>query len=447
MLKSAWYYYQENHITIQIEEIIEGMSLIRFVHAADLHLDSPFSGLSSVAPEISHVLHQATFDAYKRIIDLCIDEKVDALLVAGDVFDGADRSLKAQLKFIEGLNRLEEAGIRSFICHGNHDPLDGWEANLSLPKGCYRFGPKVERVSVFPDEPQRALIYGVSYPQREVRENLIPGFGQAEPGVLCIGLLHANVGGNTEHESYAPCTLADLESTGINYWALGHVHTRDTLKEMNPTVVYPGNPQGRHPNERGERGVYLVEVSDSGQVRKEFRPVDVVRWETVSLDIADLESEQALIETMDERLSVCKLDADDRSLVIRLELCGRGQLHRTLARQDFVSDLLDQVNESWSHQRPFVWCERILISTALPIDRETRRQGTDFLGDLLKLCDEIRDDQDALAEMQKLLGDIYNRGNASQYLRGHLPESDEIRSMIAVAEDLCLMELLDEEDD
>ena len=120
------------------------MPLLRFVHAADLHLDSPFTGLKAAAPDnVANALYAATFTAYENIIDLCIDEGVDALLVAGDVYDGKDRSLRAQLKFVEGLRRLDEAGIRSFVCHGNHDPLDGWEAKLNYPPGCKRFGRDV----------------------------------------------------------------------------------------------------------------------------------------------------------------------------------------------------------------------------------------------------------------------------------------------------------------
>ena len=138
------------------------MPNLRFVHAADLHLDSPFSGLRSLAPDnVTSALRQATFDAYENIIDLCIAERADALLIAGDVYDGADRSLRAQLRFVDGLRRLDAAGIRSFICHGNHDPLNGWEARLDLPQGCVRFGDDVTGESVFPDEPDRATVYGM----------------------------------------------------------------------------------------------------------------------------------------------------------------------------------------------------------------------------------------------------------------------------------------------
>ena len=141
------------------------MTRIRFVHAADLHLDSPFVGIRAAAPDnVASALHDATFAAYENIIELCIEEEVDALLVAGDVYDSADRSLRAQLKFVDGLKRLDEAGIRSFVCHGNHDPLDGWEARLDYPPSCTRFGPDFEAVPVFENDPSRAVVHGISYP-------------------------------------------------------------------------------------------------------------------------------------------------------------------------------------------------------------------------------------------------------------------------------------------
>ena len=301
------------------------MSKLRFVHAADLHLDSPFSGLRAIAPEeVSSTLRSATFDAYKNIVNLCIEERVDALLVAGDVYDGADRSLRAQLKFVEGLSRLHEAGIRSFICHGNHDPLDGWEARLDLPGGCVRFGPQVTGEPVFPKDPRRATVYGMSYPQSEVRENLSPCFRDLPDGGFRIGLLHANVGGNTDHDSYALCSVADLEETGIDYWALGHVHTRAVLRGENPAIVYPGNTQGRHPNELGERGVYLVEVDDSGRVELEFRAVDVVRWELRHVDIGGLSDQQRVLTAISEAAGSALEGAGGRPAVLRLVLNGRG---------------------------------------------------------------------------------------------------------------------------
>ena len=425
------------------------MVKLRFVHAADLHLDSPFRGIRSEAPEhVADTLHRATFDAYRNIIDLCLREHVDALLVAGDIYDGADRSLRAQLKFVEGLARLDTAGIRSFICHGNHDPLDGWEARLDLPSGCFRFGAEVTGEPVFPGEPERATVYGVSYPRREVRENLSPLFADAAASRgFGIGLLHANVGGNLDHDSYAPCSVADLADTGLDYWALGHVHTRRVLRQERPTVVYPGNPQGRHPNEPGARGVYLVDVDDYGVVGLEFRAVDVVRWETLLLDIGGLETEQALIDAANDLAESALAATYGRSVVARLTLTGRGPLHRWLRREGPVNDVRDQLNDRYANSENWLWCEGVYLDTASPVDREQLARREDFAGDLARFGGEIRENPDALAELRDALRVLYVNSNAAPYLRSYLPPDDELRELLAAAEDECLASLVSEEDE
>ena len=429
------------------------MARLRFVHAADLHLDSPFRGIRSEAPGyVADSLRRATFDAYENIIALCLRESVDALLVAGDVYDGADRSLRAQLKFVEGLARLDAAGIRSFICHGNHDPLDGWEARLSLPPGCVRFGPQVTGEPVFADAPERAAVYGVSYPTREVRENLTPLFTQASlGGGFGIGLLHANVGGNPNHDSYAPCSVTDLAETGLDYWALGHVHTRQVLRQERPTVVYPGNPQGRHPLETGERGIYLVEVDDYGAVSLDFHPVDVVRWETLEVGVAGLEAEQELLDAVDSATAACADAAGGRSVVFRLALAGRGPLHLWLRSAGTVEELRERVNEQYapstSSGQAWLWCERIQADTASPVDREQVALREDFAGDLARLGGELRGDPAALGELRDALRVLYANSNAAPYLRNHLPSDEELLELLAAAEDECLASLVHEEDE
>ena len=424
------------------------MTRLRFVHAADLHLDSPFKGIRSVAPsDVADTLTSATFDVYRNIIDLCIQEKVDALLVAGDIYDGADRSLRAQLRFVEGLAQLDRSGVRSFICHGNHDPLDGWEARLDLPAGCVRYGPKVEGFPVFPDEPARAVVYGVSYPTREVRENLTPLFANARSGQgFKIGLLHANVGGNQGHDSYAPCSVSDLADTGLDYWALGHVHTRQTLQDAEPAIVYPGNPQGRHPNEPGARGVYLVEVDDRGAVQLDFRPVDVVRWETLSLDIGPLEEEQALVTAVDDLVEEALSDAQGRSVVVRLELVGRGRLHNWLRTRDTVGDIQEHINDRYANRSSWLWCEGIRVDTASPVDRDLAAQREDFVGDLVRLGEEIGGSAAGLAELRKVLEPLYSRREVRELLAGIISTDDGLRDILAYAEAECLAALVRDEE-
>ena len=425
------------------------MSTIRFIHAADLHLDSPFRGIRSEAPaHVAHALGSATFDAYRNIIDLCMQEEVNALLVAGDIYDGADRSLRAQLRFIDGLAQLSRAGIRSFICHGNHDPLDGWEARLDLPEGCVRFGAQVEGFPLVPDEPGRGIVYGISYPTREVRDNLAPLFAAAvsrDQGYR-IGLLHANVGGNQDHDSYAPCSLTDLADAGFNYWALGHVHTRQVLRTGDPTVAYPGNPQGRHPNEPGARGVYLVEMDDHGGMNLEFHAVDAVRWETLTLDIGPLETEQALLDKMDDLAGAALDTAEGRCVVARLELTGRGPLHRWLTNPGTAEEVRERLNENHANQDTWLWCEGLRLATASPVDRETALGREDFVGDLLRLSSGLRTGEDTPAELRELLQPLYGRREVRDLLRDHVPTDEDLRELLALAEEECLAALAEEDE-
>ena len=414
---------------------------LRFVHAADLHLDSPFRGIRATAPDnVARALYSATFDSYRNIVDLCITESVDALLVAGDIYDGADRSLRAQQAFIDGLRSLDAAGIRSFVCHGNHDPLDGWEARLSYPDGCHRFGPDFNAVPVFPDAPERGLVYGISYPTRDVYDNLVARLGQVDAAAFTIGLLHANVGGNTDHALYAPCSLDDLAQSGIDYWALGHVHTCQVMRERAPTVVYPGNPQGRHPNEPGARGVYLVEVDDTGNISLDFRATDTVRWEQAGIDISALETEQDLLDAIDDAIQSLLDDADGRSVVIRVTLTGRGELNRFLRQPSAVDDLLAGVNDQWADRLPFAWCERIQDETAPAIDRDALRSGEDFLAEVLRTADQVREDPAAL---QDGLADLYQHRRFRQHLVALTEE--EMASLLDEAEALAV-NLLAEDD-
>ena len=415
---------------------------LRFVHAADLHLDSPFTGIRATAPEnVAKALYSATFDSYQNIIDLCISEGVDALLVAGDIYDGADRSLRAQRSFIDGLRSLDSAGIRSFVCHGNHDPLDGWEARLEYPTGCHRFGADFQAVPVFTDEPDRALVYGISYPTRDVYENLVSRLGEVDGRAFTVGLLHANVGGNADHALYSPCSLDDLVRSGIDYWALGHVHARQILHERTPTVVYPGNSQGRHPNEAGARGVYLVEVDADGNVSLDFRPTDTVRWERARVDISALETEQDLLNEIDDAMQSLLDSAEGRSVVARMILTGRGELNQFLRQPDAVDDLLEGVNDQWAGRLPFVWCERIEDETGAAIDREALRAGEDFLAEVLRTADLLKEHPDTF---RGGLAELYEHARHRRYLDAFTDE--EIAALLVEAENMAVGLLVEEDD-
>ena len=422
------------------------MPRLRFVHAADLHLDSPFVGLKAAAPEnVASALRDATFSAYENIIDLCIEEQVDALLVAGDVYDSADRSLRAQLRFVEGLRRLDEAGIRSFICHGNHDPLDGWEARLDYPKSCTRFLKDAQAVPIFKEDPGRGVVHGISYAAGDVAENLVPRLGRGDPETFSIGLLHASVGSDAAHERYAPCSLHDLERSGIDYWALGHVHTRQVLSERSPTVVYAGNPQGRHPNESGARGVCVVDVDEGKNVQLDFRAVDTVRWARTRMDVSQME-EQDLIDALHQRMDQALAESDGRLVVLRIALVGRGTIHASLQQPRVIEELMSKVNDEWSERSPFAWCERIEDETATPFNREERVEGADFLAEVLKTVDHAKDNAELLDRLRIGLAGLYEHRRYRSHLSDHAPGGDDLLLLIEEAEAI-VVDLLARDDD
>ena len=411
------------------------MTLLRFVHAADLHLDSPFVGIKAVAPEhVASALHDATFSAYENIVKLCIDERVDALLVAGDVYDSSDRSLRAQLKFVAGLNQLHEAGIRSFVCHGNHDPLDGWEARLDYPPSCTRFVAEFEAAPVFEDEPERAVVHGISYPTRDISDNLVRGLGKVDSNTFSIGLMHTNVDGNASHGSYAPCSLDDLKLSEISYWALGHIHTRQILSDQSPAVVYPGNSQGRHPNENGARGVYLVEVDIAGNVQLDFKAVDTVRWQRSVLDISQMETEQELLDSLDQSMTAAQAGAGGRPVVLQLTLVGRGSLHSALRQPNHIEDLIDNLNGEWEGRSPFAWCERIEDETGAPFNRQERIEGSDFVAELLRTVDRAKDDPELQERLGAGFSDLYHHNRYRKLLSDDLPSADDFAALIDEAE-------------
>ena len=423
------------------------MTQLRFVHAADLHLDSPFTGMRAEAPSnVADALYRATFDAYDNIIDLCISECVDALLVAGDIYDSADRSLRAQRAFINGLGRLDEAEIRSFVCHGNHDPLDGWEARLTYPPSCHRFGPSFERVPVFVEDHDRAVVSGISYPTRDVMRNLVSDLDTVDSDSFSIGLVHASVGNNPGHAPYAPCTLEDLVQSGIHYWALGHVHNQQVLHEREPTVVYPGNPQGRHSNETGPRGVYLVEVSDSGEIMLDFRSTDIVRWVRPVLDISKVETEQDLLDRIGELLQESLSSTAGRCAVARITLSGRGVLYDYLRRPETIEGLREDINQEWERRSPFVWCERIENQTESPFNREERLEGSDFVAEFLRVCDRAKTDRAFQDQIIQDFLELYGHRTHKRNLRAPPSNEEEISAVIDEAESIALNLLIQDDE-
>ncbi len=365
----------------------------KFVHAADLHLDTPFRGVPADSG-LTGTFQQATFRAFSRIVDLCLREHVAFLLLAGDLFDAKDRSVRARLALRRELERLDVAGIRAFIVHGNHDPLSGDTGALGLPGTVKVFGPDWEEVEVHREGRLLCRVQGLSYPDVEVRENLSARFRRTAPD-FTVGLLHANLGGAEGHANYAPCTVEDLAARGLDYWALGHVHTRAEYALPGGAVaVYPGNPQGRHVNEPGERGCVLVEVEE-GRTRRRFVPVDGVRWHRLEVTLTGLGTLEALMGAVTEQVDAsCAQELDGHA--VRLTLTGRGPLHRELSRPEALGQLEAELREQLSRRHPPVLLESLRDASRPEVDLETVRLSGGFTGTLLAEAEALAGDAEAL---------------------------------------------------
>ncbi len=415
------------------------MPAFQFVHTADLHLDSPFQGLSEVAPGLQSVLREATFQAFEGIIDLCINREVNFLLIAGDIHDASDRSLRALTRLRHGFERLAEHHIRVFMCHGNHDPLTGWSGSFSWPDNVCVFDAKeVAAKPVVVRGVEIAKIYGVSYGMEKVTANLAQQFQKEPDAPWSIGLLHTNVGNDPNHGNYAPCQVDDLVHAGMNYWALGHVHTHRILREQDPLIIYPGNTQGRHVRETGPRGCYLVEVDSQGCAHPEFVPVDVVRWYDERLTIEGLEDFDELLGRMDERVHALRQQFEGRGAIVRWRFQGRGVLHRELIKPGRLEDLLVTLREKWGMGSQFIWSESIVDRTGREVDIEALRQEENLLGDFLRFAEV--GDETRLQELRQVIEPLFEDPRVYRHLGE--PSDEQLREWVQAAQHLGIDRLL-----
>ncbi|HET8776426.1 MAG TPA: DNA repair exonuclease [Candidatus Limnocylindria bacterium] len=418
----------------------------RFLHTGDLHLDSPLEGLSAQAPpDVLAILRGATIDAWRNIVRTALDERVDFVVVAGDVFEVESPTLLGQTRFRDGLVELAAAGIASFVVHGNHDPLDGraWAPSLEFPDAVHRFGTAAgESAPVVRGGREIARVHGRSYPRSAVTENYAAAFRADAGAPFSIGLLHTNVGDRPGHHNYAPCSAADLRASGMDYWALGHIHQPGQVL-ADPPAWYCGIPQGRDPGELGAHGCYVVDVDAARRVTPRFVATDVVRWQPVEVSIVGLPDDEALARACREAVGSALDGADGRSLVVRLRLTGRGPLHAHLARRGYLTDLRELLNDETAGMRPFGWVESVRDATRSEVDIEVRRDAPDFVGDFLRTV--------AAARRGERTTDPEEHERWSASLRGAIAplfeESQRGRKFLAVSrptDDALSGELLDD---
>ncbi|HVY15292.1 MAG TPA: DNA repair exonuclease [Rhodopila sp.] len=307
---------------------------MKFLHAADIHLDSPLKGLASNDRIPGDITRHCTRRAFSNLIDLAIAEDVAFLIIAGDLYDGDWRDYSTGLFFIREMHRLARP---CFLIRGNHDARSLITRNLTLPDNVREFSSRAAQTIHLPEH--RVALHGRSFPDRTVPEDLSVAYPDRVPDCLNIGLLHTSAEDPAgEHDTYAPCRIEGLIAKGYDYWALGHIHQRATLHPGEPWIVFPGNLQGRHAHEPGGKGATLVTVRDGAIVGVEHRDLDVLRWAAVDVDLTDTETMAEVAAKLRFELEAATRQADGRPLIVRVTLTGATACHGALAADPHAID-------------------------------------------------------------------------------------------------------------
>lgn len=405
------------------------MAPLRFIHCADLHLDRPFQGLTDIPPAIAERVRESTFRSLHRIVSAAIGHEVDFVVIAGDLFDGENRSLRAQARFRTEMERLWANGIEVFAVHGNHDPLEAKWVPLNLPENVHIFGLEVEMIPYLKDGETLAHLYGFSYKQRAVNEGQGPYYHKIPGARYHIGILHGQEeNSHSEHAAYAPFSVGELLEKGFDYWALGHIHKRSLLHE-DPIIYYPGNIQGLHPKETGEKGCVLVELNGKSANHSLISTAEVV-WSACDISIRDLRDGGQLLEACETRLD--SLRCNNASVLAVLHLTGSGPIHSYMLDETHVEDLLAALQEGEADRRDFVWPVSVKLDTTPEWDRDELKKENHFIGDLLKLIDE--------ENIEDSLASLWRNRRAKKHLEA--VGNEEERELLKDAEHLLLAELL-----
>lgn len=388
----------------------------RFVHTADLHLDSPLASLALRNGELGALVRGATRRALERIVDLAVAEAVDAVLVAGDLYDGAQTSMATALFLMGQMRRLEAAGIRVFVIRGNHDAQSQITRELTFPPNVHVFDGRGKPVLAGRLTDGREVhVHGISFAQPQAPASLLPAFRAPLADAVNIGMLHTSLAGAARHDPYAPCSLAELAAHGFDYWALGHVHQR-RVHARAPWIVMPGNPQGRDVNEAGEKGVTLVTVADDGTIACEERLVAVAVFERLTVDLSGVADWQAMLGRVEAALAAAR--PAGAHLVARLALAGATPLAWRLRRDE---DLLDGELANLAASLGDCWIEGTELLVTAPAQDDGGAAGP-----LLELARLMRDDVAASHAYREDLGAL-----VADFLR-QLPR--EARALLAADE-------------
>ncbi len=412
---------------------------MKFVHAADLHIDSPMRGLDRYEGAPAKSLRFATRRALENLVSFCIAEEASFLLLAGDIFDGSWKDYGTGLFFATQMTRLREANVPVVLVRGNHDAASSVVKALRLPENVRELSSKkpetVELSSI------GVCIHGQSFAQRMTTEDLASRYPRFVPGALNIGLLHTSVDGREGHEPYAPTTVATMQAKGYDYWALGHVHAREVLSTQ-PWIVFPGNLQGRHARETGAKGATVVTTEDGRVTGATHRALDVARWEVVRIDAGQAADALDVVDLARRSLESIAEGLHDRVLAARVVVVGRTRANAGIRRDldRFESELRAAATDVGGGR---IWVEKAIVLTTSTHDAEAVSAEASAIGHLARRLAAIKENQGELTELAAIFSELEKR--LPPELRESLPLGDPetVRALLSDVEQTLVPRLLE----
>lgn len=322
----------------------------RFLQCGDLHLGAPFRYLKSLGRSWDEMMCRATYRSFQNVVDLALRERVAAVLITGDIYNGEDHNLEGQMQFVKGCERLQEGRIPVYVVQGNHDVAESWSRHITLPNQVHICSSeRIDRFPLMVNGKEVAAIYGQSLTSHTTGTNLAAQIRPLQSDTFSIAMVHGTVGTQEHHDATGPCTMDDLRGSPISYWAFGHIHKRQVISTA-PHVVYAGNTQGLHALETGPKGCYIVDVSSHGAVDLHFYETNAIRFEEATIDISQVQSVMEMMEMLRHKKEM--LRHHKPSIMLRIRLVGTGPLlmlcQDKAVREAWLRDT--QEEESGTHQ-------------------------------------------------------------------------------------------------
>lgn len=404
---------------------------VRFIHCADLHLDSPFKGLTDLPNDLFKEVKNSTFTALNNLVETAMTKQVDFVLLVGDVFDQSVQSVYAQMQFLDACQRLKRENIAVYLSYGNHDYRQSKQKILDYPDNVHIFSEPTVTTKIFTKNNQDLVtIHGFSYPERAVTTNKTEEYQRQTATPYQIGMLHGSVAQQPDHDHYAPFHLGELIKKPFDYWALGHIHQREVLKEQ-PAIIYPGNIQGRSKKETGAKGCYYVELSQQQTVLI-FCPLQSIIYETLTIDVANVTTLSNLQSKISDTI---KQQLKSGKAIVTIRLTNYLSQLETWYYEDMLVDIIDFINEKNQLEVDWVWIQSVELARRQIASKEELREEDPFIDQLLESFQA--------EELEDTLAPLWSHRQARKYLEP-LTEQERVELMEQAA-DLAVYQLVRKE--